>query len=363
MNEVEVVDKVDKEEGQSSVPMRRNQDDFLMSVPMELVGRRFDQLQEFLKKHLKEGRDYGRVPGVDKPFLFKPGAENLCLVFGLRPEYEVLSNHNFSISPPYFSYEVKCRLYSQNSGTLRGEGVGHCNSWEPKYRYRNKKRTCPLCGKEAINRSKYPPKGKPNEEPGWYCYSKQGGCGAGFLFNDSAITNQVVGRVVNEDVSDLQNTILKMSKKRAYEDATLTTTGASGLLTQDPEAVGMSEENFNDAEEKQSNPSPTRAASVAQTEPAAPAPDTENFNKVLSGDIPPTDKPRFWTTEEAAGVGETLAAPCFDGDRNDLAKWFSKKHTPAEFSLKRIELDMRVAAFKRQDTEEPEQQSLGIKNP
>jgi len=338
MSEVEVMDKV---EGQSSVPMRRSQDDFLMSVPMELVGKRFDQLQEFLKKHLKEGRDYGRVPGVDKPFLFKPGAENLCLVFSLRPEYEVLPNHNFSISPPYFSYDVKCRLYSQQSGALRGEGVGHCNSWESKYRYRNKKKVCPLCGKEAINRSKYLPKGKPNEEPGWYCYTKQGGCGAGFLFNDPAIASQTTGKVVNEDVSDLQNTILKMAKKRAYEDATLTTTGASGLLTQDPEAVGMSEENFADSEEI--NPKKHPAPSPAQ--PGQPSATADQ-----AGEAPPHEKgltgSRFLTPEEWAPlyVLTDEMAKSNQLEAEGYVTWFSEKHTEAEREAKIEELRGRMPA-------------------
>ncbi|MDZ4342196.1 MAG: hypothetical protein U1E51_07120 [Candidatus Binatia bacterium] len=100
-----------------------------------------------------------------------------------------------------------------------------------------------------------------------------------------------------------------------------------------------------------------QASPPAQTEPSAPAVGLPN--EAQPGESAPTDKPRFWTPAEAAGVGEALAAPCFDGDRGDIVIWFSKKHTPAEFSQKRIELDMRVAAFKRLDTE-AEQQELGI---
>jgi hypothetical protein len=64
---------------------------------------------------------------------------------------------------------------------------------------------------------------------------KKGGCGATFHSTTSEITKQETGRVENPDIADVYNTVLKMAKKRAQVDATLTAVGASDLLTQDLE--------------------------------------------------------------------------------------------------------------------------------
>jgi hypothetical protein len=116
-----------------------------------------------------------------------------------------------------------------------GEGIGSCNSWEKKYRYRNADRACPNCGAAAIKRSKFPPKGRPNEKPGWYCYAKAGGCGAEFVHDDQAIIGQECGQQPNPDIYDQINTIDKMAQKRALIAATLVATNASEFFTQDIE--------------------------------------------------------------------------------------------------------------------------------
>jgi hypothetical protein len=41
------------------------------------------------------------------------------------------------------------------------------------------------------------------------------------------------GKIENEDIADVYNTVLKIAKKRAHIDATLTVTGAADLFTQD----------------------------------------------------------------------------------------------------------------------------------
>ena len=56
--------------------------------------------------------------------------------------------------------------------------------------------------------------------------------------NDAAITGQPTGRIENEDIADVYNTVLKMAKKRALVDATLTATAASDIFTQDVEDFG-----------------------------------------------------------------------------------------------------------------------------
>ena len=37
----------------------------------------FENLKKFISSQLKEGEDFGRIPGAKKPSMWKPGAEKL----------------------------------------------------------------------------------------------------------------------------------------------------------------------------------------------------------------------------------------------------------------------------------------------
>lgn len=144
-----------------------------------IAKKQNEALMQLMGELLQEDVDYGKVPGVPKPFLHQPGAQQLGLVFKFRPEFEkVDSIIDFDQDPVFVSYEYKCRLYNKETDVFLGEGVGSCNNYERKYKY----------------------------------YKDQ---------------------TVYEDPLDRQNTIVKMAKKRAYVDATLNVTGASRLFTQD----------------------------------------------------------------------------------------------------------------------------------
>jgi len=198
---------------------------------------RHKQMVGFVKEIMRPGTDFGVIPGTGtKPVLYKPGAEKLTTFFGLVPRFVVVEKTEDWGSPDHealFYYWIKCELY--RSGQIVGEADGSCSSREGKYRYRKSGRVCPACGAGAIKKSKYPPRGDKKAPPGWYCYSKIGGCGAEFAVNDTTITGQVEGRLINEDVADLVNTILKMAQKRALVAATLITVNASEFFTQDLE--------------------------------------------------------------------------------------------------------------------------------
>jgi predicted RNA-binding Zn-ribbon protein involved in translation (DUF1610 family) len=194
-----------------------------------LAKERLMQLQQFVKEYLVDGEDFGTIPGTPKPTLYKPGADKLCELYGLADEYEV-TQRTEDFEKGLFDYEVKCVLLRKPEMTLVSSGLGSCNSYEKKYRWREAKRKCPNCGKETII------KGKEEYGGGFVCWAKNGDCcKAKFADNDPSIVNQSVGRVQNEDIADLKNTILKMSKKRAKVDAVLSATRSSGLFTQDME--------------------------------------------------------------------------------------------------------------------------------
>jgi hypothetical protein len=191
---------------------------------------RYALVGEFASRVLREGHDFGKIPGTDKPTLLKPGAEKLSSLFGLAPVFDIAEKdldwtgeRHGGECFAYFQY--RCSMYS--GSRIIAQGLGSCNSWEKKYRYRNADRTCPTCGKATIFKSK--------QKPEFYCWAKRGGCGATFPLTDKRITDQETGQVKNPDPADIVNTIDKMAQKRALIAATLIATNASEYFTQDLE--------------------------------------------------------------------------------------------------------------------------------
>ena len=202
------------------------------ALSVEQAVERFNTVVEFVRTVMREGIDYGRIPGTDKPTLLKPGAEKLCTLFGLTSRFDLVrsvedwhgSEHD---GEPFFYYLYRCQLW-RGDGIL-SEGDGSCNSFEQKYRYREAQRRCPSCGVAAII------KGREEFGGGWLCFRKKGGCGMKFADEDAEITSQPVGRVVNENIADQVNTIQKMAQKRSLIAATLLAVNGSEFFTQDGE--------------------------------------------------------------------------------------------------------------------------------
>jgi hypothetical protein len=192
-------------------------------VTAEQLARRLAVIEEAMRTTMKEGVDYGRVPGTDKPALFKPGAEKLSVLFQLdvQPRNELVwgpGEHVTVIS--------RATVYHAPTGTRHGYGEGICTSREKKYAKRQAKLLCPACGQANIRKSK-------NDGEGYYCWRKTDGCGATFPEGDQRITPQTAGEIENPELPDTWNTVNKMAKKRAYVDAILSVTSASAIFTQD----------------------------------------------------------------------------------------------------------------------------------
>ena len=224
---------------------------------------------DFVSTIMVKDRDFGKVPGTDKDVLLKPGAEKLASFFGLSPRFDIAEKvtdwtgeqHG---NEPFFYFQYQCSLY--HGDILAGQGVGSCNSWEKKYRYRKAERICPECGKDAIKKSKYPPRNNPGAKPGWYCFAKAGGCGAEFPAGSPEIEQQEAGLVKNDNPADIVNTIDKMAQKRALIAATLIAVNASEFFTQDLEDyTDIIEGDYEDVQPKPRQP-------VAQPKPPQPQP-------------------------------------------------------------------------------------------
>ena len=143
-----------------------------IAVTLSQAKARILDLQAFVRDLMVEGEDFGRIPGVPKPTLFKPGAEKLCDIYGFAKTAEVVHRIE-DWTDGFIHYEVKVILTSKATGYVEAEGLGSCNSKEKRYR--------------------------------------------------------------SQDVYTVVNTILKMAKKRALVDAVLSATRTSGLFTQDME--------------------------------------------------------------------------------------------------------------------------------
>lgn len=198
----------------------------LITTPAEML-RRMKELQEFVDQVMKEGKHYGPpFPGSDKLMLYKPGAELLAEIYA----YSVLPRVTHRIElwnppdGPFFHYEFEAPVESKRSGLIVAKGFGSCNSRENRYRWRNASRTCPECGAAAIRKSQY---------GGLYCNQRAGGCNTTFKESTAAyraLMEQEVGRVENDDVCTLVNTVLRVAKKRSFVDGVITVTQSSNMF-------------------------------------------------------------------------------------------------------------------------------------
>lgn len=165
------------------------------------IRQQVNLIQEVMKAVMKDGTHFGTIPGTDKPTLYKAGSEKILATFriGCDPIVEDLSTHDEA------RYRVRARAFHQGTGVELGAGVGEASSNEERYRWR-----AAVCQEEydatPIDRRRL--KWKRSGDP--------------------------IPQVRTEH-ADLANTVLKMAKKRAQIDMTLTVTAASDVFTQDIE--------------------------------------------------------------------------------------------------------------------------------
>src|SRR5215211_2968844 len=130
---------------------------FMPALSIQQAVQRFNAVVEFVRTVMREGVDYGVIPGTDKPTLLKPGAEKLCTLFGLTCRFDLIRS-----------------VEDWDGSQHEGEAFFY-------YRYREAQRRCPSCGLAAII------KGKEEYGGGWLCFKKKGGCGLKFADEDIEI--------------------------------------------------------------------------------------------------------------------------------------------------------------------------------
>ena len=88
-------------------------------------------LKAFIKANLREGIDYGQIPGVKNNVLFKPGAAKIINFLRLRPQIQLLHTV-FDPECKAISYTVKVTLVNED-GLAITEALAGANTLEPKF--------------------------------------------------------------------------------------------------------------------------------------------------------------------------------------------------------------------------------------
>src|SRR3990172_7078034 len=169
-----------------------------------------DLILQVMKNCMEKGRDFGVIPGCKLPSLWKPGSEKILTAFriGVDPEVENISTEDEA------HFIVKARLFHEVTGLELGKGVGEASSNEEKYKWR-----------KAVCDQEYDETPDDRRRLAFKAVWKNGYKTGEFERVKQVRTNK----------ADISNTILKMAKKRAQIDGTLTTTAASAVFTQDLE--------------------------------------------------------------------------------------------------------------------------------
>ncbi len=134
-----------------------------IAAPAEVLKAQ-EETRELVAKTLQQGRDYGVIPGTEKPTMLKPGAERVALSFGCYygdPEIiereidhdravawvkrkakwegrgaerrKVGEEETHGTSLGLYRYVVRVPVIARESGAVVGFGIGSCSTMESKY--------------------------------------------------------------------------------------------------------------------------------------------------------------------------------------------------------------------------------------
>lgn len=169
-------------------------------------------IQDVMRHVMVDGADYGVIPGTDKPTLYKPGAEKLCVTFRLSADNPVIE------SVPEYANDIRYRVQvpiRAANGALLAVGIGECSTGEEKYRWRR-----------PVHQNEFDNAAEDARRVKWQ-------------------RNGDAWQQVRVNPPDVANTVLKMAHKRAYVHGVIMATAAGSIFTQDledlPEGVAQDE--------------------------------------------------------------------------------------------------------------------------
>lgn len=242
------------------------------SYLQELVDKK-EEVEWIYRSIMTEGVDYGTIPGTPKPTLYKSGAEMLRGFFKHVIEFHEDDTGTDLIKGLFF-WTVRCKVGIRNAETRDveyiGEGLGHCNSLESKYRFR------------WVAKDQLPADVARTEKP-WEVWAHKYGSAAVKTKHAKSGAAYNVFRIENDIPHDLANTILKMAKKRAFVDAELTVTGASRIfLVEDDLQGGKTPDVGEVVEEVTGEVLPREVADEVAQAPKKLSDEDEKFRKAVA---------------------------------------------------------------------------------
>lgn len=181
------------------------------SVDEKAIVAQVAMIQRVMTAVMKDGTHYGTIPGTNQPSLYKSGSEALLSAFKISVEPEVSESRT---ADGHIAYTVRCIGRHMATGIVVGVGIGECSTAEEKYQWRG-----------AVCQEEYDETLESHRRKKWLKGRWEGG-------------QQGPARAVLQvrtNPADLANTVLKMAKKRAQIDLTLTALSASDIFTQDLE--------------------------------------------------------------------------------------------------------------------------------
>ena len=246
-----------------------------MSVPE--MRTQVNMIQEVIKSIMKPDVHYGIIPGTKKNTLYKPGAEVILTTFriAVEPSVEDLSGLDER------RYRVRATGVHQGTGIVVGTGIGECSTNEEKYKWRG-----------AVCDEEYDATPEDCRRVVW----KKG--------REKAYSV----KQVRTNPADLANTALKMAKKRAMIDLTLTCTAASDCFEQDLEELPEEYRASMGGEQQSASTKPTvqppqRKSEAAQVPAAATTPTTST---TVGDKISENQKRMLWAKSHAKGLKEEI---------------------------------------------------------
>lgn len=187
-------------------------------LSVQTLTGRASRIQEVLKKVMKKGVDYGTIPGCgDKAALLKPGAEKILSTFELGAMPDQASIRDLG-EDGAIRLRVVVPIVHWPTGKVVGHGVGECSSQEEKYAW-----------KKAACNEEWEETDPADRREKW----KMGKGGKPYKVKQIRTTP-----------ADVANTVLKMGKKRAVVDGTLTATACSDMFEQGEDVTGDEDDGF-----------------------------------------------------------------------------------------------------------------------
>lgn len=171
----------------------------ITNIDIETIRNQLKAITNFqtiISKTFVKDHHYGIIPGTGKnakPTLLQPGAQTICTVLGLQPQYTI-ENKEEDFKNGFFSYTIRCRLIGQD-GAIHADAIASANTKETKF--------------ERV-----------------YQYTESG---------------------EKKGIGNMMNTVLKMAQKRALVSASLFIGCLSDVFTQDLDDLDLTDLNGNKA--------------------------------------------------------------------------------------------------------------------